>query len=289
MKYIEKREEPSAFIEWKIQERHRLEKWYADQTKASKIWEHLPSKKKSTATTEEGVKYYSKEELRKELLVEQGYICCYCGGRIADSNKTILEHLHPKESNKHRTFDYDNLYASCSGGNPPYYTVKENNERISDICHRLGIQVSTIQQQNRHLNLERLRKGDKVDYQRKQKHCDAKKNLFKIAVSPEQTDCEAKFAYDITGKIQAVNGDKDTVETIKILGLNDNDILKRKRRDAHTGIKDYIFELMGLFQEDFSAVRKVLGQLYDSLNQPQNDKLEEFCFVQRYFIQKYMN
>ena len=56
-----------------------------------------------------------RNELRKSLLTEQGCICCYCGCRIETEN-TKIEHLKPRQQNPQLQLEYDNLLASCDGG-----------------------------------------------------------------------------------------------------------------------------------------------------------------------------
>jgi uncharacterized protein (TIGR02646 family) len=49
-----------------------------------------------------------KNDLRKSLLEEQGYLCAYCMCRIADSGQdTKIEHYRPRDENNE--LDYNNL------------------------------------------------------------------------------------------------------------------------------------------------------------------------------------
>ncbi len=57
-----------------------------------------------------------KEEIRRRLVEEQGYICCYCMGRILDDATTRIEHRRPRSNYKDEQFEYRNLLAACSGG-----------------------------------------------------------------------------------------------------------------------------------------------------------------------------
>ncbi|HLO86719.1 MAG TPA: retron system putative HNH endonuclease [Nostocaceae cyanobacterium] len=60
--------------------------------------------------------YHPKDNLKKALLTEQGYICCYCMQRISEENMEI-EHWKPRCEGKYPELqiDYKNLLASCSG------------------------------------------------------------------------------------------------------------------------------------------------------------------------------
>ena len=71
----------------------------------------------------EDFKYKSKEQcienepesLRKQLLEEQGYICCYCMDRI-DCNNSKIEHFKPQTKYRELQIDYKNLFIACGGG-----------------------------------------------------------------------------------------------------------------------------------------------------------------------------
>ena len=93
MKYIEKSSvEPSSLSDWKAQD-----KMYK---RAKAKWKRF------------GNPY--KEEFKKDLIDEQGGICCYCEQKlkIDDSH---LEHLLPQkfDSFSESLFDYNNLLCSC--------------------------------------------------------------------------------------------------------------------------------------------------------------------------------
>lgn len=56
-----------------------------------------------------------KQTLRRSLLNEQGYICCYCGQEITMEN-SIIEHIKDRHNNPDLQLEYTNLVCSCSGG-----------------------------------------------------------------------------------------------------------------------------------------------------------------------------
>ncbi len=119
MKRIIKNTPPAQFEQWKIDFRsgseQPLETLYLSETMTgNKLWELFPSAKLADENKIDGFFDYSKEELRTELLKEQGYICCYCNQKIQDSD-TVLEHFKPKGLYLHLTFDYQNILASCQG------------------------------------------------------------------------------------------------------------------------------------------------------------------------------
>lgn len=55
-----------------------------------------------------------RRRLRKQLIEEQGYICCYCMKRISIDNSHI-EHFWPKTFFQEIDLDYSNMFASCNG------------------------------------------------------------------------------------------------------------------------------------------------------------------------------
>ncbi len=52
--------------------------------------------------------------LRKELIKEQGEICCYCMKKI-DISSSHTEHFWPKSKFEDIDLEYTNLFASCNG------------------------------------------------------------------------------------------------------------------------------------------------------------------------------
>ena len=113
MKRIVKGNSPAAFEEWKNQE-PKPKTW--DDFKSN-----LPDK------PEEGIIYYSKAELRTQLLDEQGFICCYCNCKIENTHAgTEIEHFKSRRGYPSKIFEYQNLLASCKGG-------QTNSNKESDI------------------------------------------------------------------------------------------------------------------------------------------------------------
>ena len=53
--------------------------------------------------------------LREQLLEEQGYICCYCMGRI-DKRSSKVEHFQSQSGHRNKQIDYSNLFIACKGG-----------------------------------------------------------------------------------------------------------------------------------------------------------------------------
>ena len=107
MKYIIKRSEPQSFRDWKSGE----DREYNDLINPIK------------------------GDVKESLLVEQGYICCYCESRISKENSHI-EHLKPKDKKKfpELELEYDNMLCSCqkqlSKGEPRHCGNSKANDII---------------------------------------------------------------------------------------------------------------------------------------------------------------
>nr|VFK55459.1 MAG: TIGR02646 family protein [Candidatus Kentron sp. TUN]VFK61469.1 MAG: TIGR02646 family protein [Candidatus Kentron sp. TUN]VFK65952.1 MAG: TIGR02646 family protein [Candidatus Kentron sp. TUN] len=88
MKHIVKQDEPEAFIRWKAP--------------AGPDWQ--PSYGVLGGKPKQAVK--------KALMVEQGYICCYCERRLTDDDAHI-EHFRPQSDPAIDPLDFGNLLCSC--------------------------------------------------------------------------------------------------------------------------------------------------------------------------------
>jgi uncharacterized protein (TIGR02646 family) len=90
MKFIQKKPEPDAFIQWKQQ---ATEDWQPS-------WENFQKPEKTIVHT--------------ALILEQGHICCYCGQRITQAVSHI-EHFQPRTYYPDLSLSYNNFLASCPG------------------------------------------------------------------------------------------------------------------------------------------------------------------------------
>ena len=108
MKYIVKCDEPQSFTLWKNTE----DREYKDLINPIK------------------------SDVKKSLLIEQGYICCYCESKISKENSHI-EHLKPKDKDKFPELQlkYDNILCSCqkqlSKGEPRHCGNSKANDILS--------------------------------------------------------------------------------------------------------------------------------------------------------------
>lgn len=55
-----------------------------------------------------------RRKLRKQLVEEQGYICCYCMKKIS-LNASHIEHFWPQTAFPQIDLDYNNMFAPCNG------------------------------------------------------------------------------------------------------------------------------------------------------------------------------
>lgn len=88
MKCINKGAEPQAFTDWKAL--------------ANDDWQ----------PTYDDLRGEPKRAVKQALMVEQGYICCYCERRLEDSDSHI-EHFQPQHDPAVDALDFSNLLCSC--------------------------------------------------------------------------------------------------------------------------------------------------------------------------------
>jgi uncharacterized protein (TIGR02646 family) len=114
MKYILKNAVPQGFIDWKISNWTQIEQMYAEGKTGADLWDLFPS----SPSQENRPTEYSKVQFRTALLEEQFYLCAYCNERVRGTAlDTKIDHYLPKKIYKpNLVFDYQNLLASCNGG-----------------------------------------------------------------------------------------------------------------------------------------------------------------------------
>ncbi len=199
MRRILKGAEPEHFRNWKSQFRtaNGHEAVYDD------LFQKLPSGK--VIATEEY------KNLRKSLLEEQGYICCYCEKAIGRTKKidSDIEHFMPRNPDRRQLtpseciqcrnaqLDYTNLMVSCLG-----------DERYS------------------------------LD------HCNHKKDNwfdFALCVSPIDEKVEELFGFRADGKIYAI-GSNAKGEALRIHLNLDSYVLREQRKAAYDAVMEEEFE-----------------------------------------------
>ncbi len=96
----------------------------------NEIYNNFPDK------TKEDCKNKKPGNLRRQLLKEQGYICCYCMGRIDCSNSKI-EHFRDQSTNRELQIKYQNLFIACKGneGQPHKYQHCDSFKGAKEFQH----------------------------------------------------------------------------------------------------------------------------------------------------------
>ncbi len=102
MKKIIKGVEPQSLTKYRSSIPHK-------NLEDSNIFEDFKEK------TQEGCRENERDNLRKQLLEEQCYICCYCMSRI-DCNNSKIEHFKSQENYRNLQIVYKNLFIACNGG-----------------------------------------------------------------------------------------------------------------------------------------------------------------------------
>ena len=137
-----------------------------------------------------------KDEIKADLLGEQGFLCCYTGKRVGMETSHI-EHLKPQTISRRNDDDHDDVsYQNMLAAYP------KSGSEIGRAKCVFGAE----------------RRGSWFDEQ-----------LF---VTPLQENCEQRFSFDLNGKISPANKTDDAAaKTIKMLNLDD-EILIAERRAA---------------------------------------------------------
>ena len=143
---------------------------------------------KTPGVSYEGLSGEPKKKLRKRLVEDQGYICCYCGMEISDDEHTKIEHVKCQKYHSDLALCFDNMLASCDGG--------ESDRKSFNKAGRV----------------------ERRTMQKHQEHCDAKKEEKDIPVSPLDAEIESFITYFDDGSVKGCNDSgKQLVQT---LGLN---------------------------------------------------------------------
>ena len=203
MKHIHKDPEPLQLAQWK-----------AKKTSTQRVYANL---KKNTSV---------KNAIKRAMLTEQGYICCYCEQRIS-SDTSHIEHLIPRgspqtRSNRAFEVDYGNMLCSCQ---------REVHKNTVKRCGQA--------RGNWHPN----------DY-----------------VSPLDPMCETRFTYYESGKIKPTKPNDSTATTmISLLGLDQHKESRKRVIDELYDLEPSEIALIlekdatGMFHEYHSAIKQVFS------------------------------
>lgn len=171
-----------------------------------------------------------KDEIRKSLIQEQGYICCYCMKRITLSyGTTKIEHFKPRKiyngsnGKPNLKLSYDNMLLACTGmeldeqGNNIFccdtkkddselFYVNPLNENIENVFYYTKdgeIKSHNENIQNEIDNVLNLNNQKLKEY-RKKKYSYAKQIIEK---AEEQKKCSLGFLNDMRKKWYEVDSD----------------------------------------------------------------------------------
>jgi uncharacterized protein (TIGR02646 family) len=213
MKYILKGQEPPELANWKAQAN---ENWHP-------VWNVFRGDEKRAT--------------HKELLKEQGFICCYCMREI-ELKSSHIEHINPRSNtNEEEKLSYNNMLASCDGDE------------------------GADKRKHYHCGHFRGTTG---------------KNWYdsKQFISPLDSDCETRFDFFDDGIMSAVENDSGTQKTVDTLGLNCSLLVKNRREAIWAVIDDCSTDELNLIYDNYCnpddderyrkycvAVRQAVSQL----------------------------
>lgn len=138
--------------------------------------------------------------LKNRMFADQGGICCYCGCRLEYPNhpQYIVEHVFPKEHDRTKAGEYDNMLLSC----------RPSSEE------------------------EEKRKAAAKKERRMFFHCDKSKESKVLGHTPLQKDCQDFFRYDEFGGVDGLN--ETAQKDVEVLNLG-CDWLRTRRMAAING------------------------------------------------------
>ena len=229
MRQIKKSPEPAHFIKWKHD--------FKAANGRDAVYDDL------YGTSE----YYN---LKKSLLEEQGYICCYCEKKIGHSRglkDCDIEHFMPRNPDRRyltsvecdqcrkAQMEYTNLFVSCKG--------------------------------------EKAYSAD---------HCNHKKDNwfdFKRCISPADKRIKGMFGFRLNGEIFLKNSlGKEMEEHLNLTSY----ILEEQRKAAFDKVLDIEFEDEDLFGD--KEYVEAVAEEYDNM---QDGEYAEFCSMITYCLREY--
>ncbi len=191
--------------------------------------------------------------LKKALLEEQKYICAYCNRRISfkpnsDNNKPMIEveHVIPQ--------------------NPQDYKIQEQvNKKHLDLDY---------------LNMVGVCNGTFGIFE----HCDkSKKDQLLKKVNPLNNNCESLIKYNSNGDILPIIEDNGIELDLKLLNLNDDNLINCRRDAIYEELKNFI----KLYpKKDWT--KKLFQKRIDELKQGKKGKYEPFIQIRIWYWQNKM-
>lgn len=232
MRHIQKRNEPVHFTDWK-------NRFRAANGRAAE-YEDL----KGTA------QYW---KLKKALVEEQGYICCYCEkyiGKTSSLDDCEIEHFMPRHPD--RRYLTNTQCSVCSSAQMDY------------------------------MNLLASCKGEQMD---SEDHCNHKKDNwydFEHCISPTDGRIEEIFYFSTNGKILPVNENQTGKKMLEHMNLNSNSLIEQ-RKAAYDTVLEQEFD-----EDELLDDRGYVYQTIQEYKQRNNGKYHEFCSMITYCLEHYL-
>ena len=135
MRDIDKRQEPASLVEYRAK----------------------------PCATYDDLKPPVKQDIRDNLLREQGHICCYCMSRINSDSMTI-EHWHSQHEYPTEQLDYRNMLAVCPGnkGNPPKAQHCDTRKKKHDLIFNPADSQHDVESRLKYLGDGTIQSSDTV-------------------------------------------------------------------------------------------------------------------------------
>lgn len=204
-------------------------------------------------STFDNIPFDIKEELRQNLLSEQGYICCYCMKRIPEKverdgkvyYEMKVEHFKPQDPDTFPELQliYSNLLGVCIGneGKP-----------------------------------------------KKLQTCDTKKGNLELNINPTSNhiNCESLFKYNAEGEISSIKDDAEINRQLNdILNLN-MQTLKEGRSEIYLEIQERIRVESRRFIKNKTGFIRILEQERIKWLNRIDNKYRPYCMVAVYYLTK---
>lgn len=194
--------------------------------------------------------YQEKDDVRKQLLQEQGYLCGYCMRRIKSERETKIEHMVSQSSlkeNPRAALDYKIMLGVCYGN-------ESNDKEKKRSYHQLT--------------------------------CDAhRKNLDLKVASPFDKTCIGKIRYEADGTITSDDTDleKDLNVTLNLNYDGNAVYLKQNRRAVLDAYKEKLRRMKAKGQWNKTLLKKILKEYEEPDEQGQ---IREYSGIAIWYLKK---
>lgn len=145
------------------------------------------------------------KEVKKNLIIEQNFLCCYCMGQLENDRTTTLEHVFPQNpKGEDIPSNYNIQCIDCR--NFDKYTRVVPNAGLSNLPHDISY-YNLVASCNSHSS------------------CNNARGNTSIVPFFFNTNVKNEFNYDINGEIFS----SKYINEITILGLSDPDLIKYRK------------------------------------------------------------